>query len=227
MFEFSDTWRKTYPTASVGVLAIGSVENPEFCPPLEAEKERLEIDLRARFNGQDRKALTALPTLQCYAAYLKPFNKNYHVFFQLESVALKGKPIPRVAALVEAMFMAELKTQLLTAGHDLDRLVLPARLEVAEGSESYTLMNGQEQILKAGDMYFADRLGIISDIIYGPDQRTSITPLTTRVIFTTYAPPGIFPAQVAENLECIEGYVRLISPRAITELKQVYEAQYD
>jgi DNA/RNA-binding domain of Phe-tRNA-synthetase-like protein len=224
MFEISDTWRKTYPTASLGVLAMGGVQNPEFCPALETEKERLESELRARFAGQDRKVLNALPTLQCYAAYLKPFNKNYHVFFQLESVALKGKPIPRVAALVEAMFMAELEGQLLTAGHDLDRLELPARLEIAAGSESYSLMNGQEQILKAGDMYIADRQGIISNIIYGPDQRTCINPQTTRVIFTTYAPPGISPAQVADHLERIQGYVLLISPKAVPELKQVYEA---
>jgi len=224
MFEVSDTWRKTYPAASVGVLALRGVQNPEFCPALEIEKERLESELRGRFAGQDRNALNALPTLQCYAAYLKPFNKNYHVFFQLESVALKGKPIPRVAALVEAMFMAELQSQLLTAGHDLERLELPARLEIAAGGESYTLMNGQQQMLKSGDMYIADRQGIISDVIYGPEQRTCITPQTTRVIFTTYAPPGISPMQVAGHLERIEGYVLLISPKAVTELKQVYEA---
>jgi len=224
MFEISDTWRITYPTASVGVLAMGGVQNLEFCPALETEKERLESELRARFTGGDRKALSALPTLQCYAAYLKPFNKNYHVLFQLESVALKGKPIPRVAALVEAMFMAELQSQLLTAGHDLDHLELPVRLEIAAGSESYSLMNGHDQILKAGDMYIADRQGIISSIIYGPDQRTCITLHSTRVIFTIYAPPGISPAQVANHLERIEGTVLLISPKAITELKQVYEA---
>jgi hypothetical protein len=36
-------------------------------------------------------------------------------------VALKGKAIPRQAALVEAMFMAELENLILTAGHDLVR----------------------------------------------------------------------------------------------------------
>jgi DNA/RNA-binding domain of Phe-tRNA-synthetase-like protein len=227
MFEISEIWQKTYPTASVGVLAMHGVENPELSPALEIEKEHLEIELRTTFAGRDRQALKSMPVMQCYAAYLKPYNKNYHVFFQLESVALKGKPIPRVAALVETMFMAELKTQLLTAVHDMDRLILPVSLEIAIGSESYLTLNGQDQVLKAGDMFIADRLGIISSIIYGPDSRTSITPATTRVLFTTYAPPGIFAAQVADNLDCIEGYVRLISPGAITELKQVFEAQND
>ena len=58
--------------------------------------------------------------IQAYAAYYERFNKTYHVQLQLESVALKGKSIPRVSALVEAMFMAELENLLLTAGHDLD-----------------------------------------------------------------------------------------------------------
>jgi DNA/RNA-binding domain of Phe-tRNA-synthetase-like protein len=224
MLEISETWRLIYPTASVGVLAMNGVENPELSPALEIEKEHLENDLRMSFGGLDRQAIKALPIMQCYAAYLKPYNKNYHLFFQLESVALKGKPIPRVAALVETMFIAELKTQLLTAVHDLDRMVPPVRLDIALGSENYTTLNGQDQVLKAGDMYIADRLGVISSIIYGPDSRTSITPTTTHVLFTTYAPPGILANQVADNLDCIERYVRLISPGAVTEFKQVFEA---
>jgi DNA/RNA-binding domain of Phe-tRNA-synthetase-like protein len=224
IFEISDMWSKTYPAASVAVLAMRGVENPELCPALEIEKEHLENELRTTFAGKDRLYLKALPILQCYAEYLKPYNKNYPVFLQLESVALKGKPIPRVAALVETMFMAELKTQLLTAVHDMDRLVLPLRLEISTGSESYITMNGQDQVLKTGDMYITDHLGIISSIIYGPDQRTSITPQTTHVLYTTYAPPGILLAQVQDNLEWIERYVRLISPNAITEFRQIYEA---
>jgi hypothetical protein len=44
---------------------------------------------------------------------------------QWESVAVKGKPIPSRAALVEAMFMAA--RLVLTAGHDLDALAGPLR----------------------------------------------------------------------------------------------------
>ncbi|HET7271275.1 MAG TPA: hypothetical protein VFI90_09325 [Rubrobacter sp.] len=38
---------------------------------------------------------------------------------QRESVARMGKPIPSRAALVEAMFTADLMNLILTAGHDL------------------------------------------------------------------------------------------------------------
>jgi len=94
--------------------------------------------------------LRALPILQAYHTYYKRFDKTYHVQLQLESLVFKGKDFPNVAALVECMFMAELNDLLLTAVHDWDNLRMPLRLDVANGDESYTLPNGQEQVLKPG-----------------------------------------------------------------------------
>ena len=68
--------------------------------------------------------------LPAYAAYYKRFGQRYHVGMQLESVAQKGKDLPDVAALVEGMFVAELRNLILTAGHDLDQIALPLRLDV-------------------------------------------------------------------------------------------------
>jgi DNA/RNA-binding domain of Phe-tRNA-synthetase-like protein len=134
----------------------------------------------------------------------------------------KGKSIPSVAALVEAMFMAEIKNMLLTAGHDLDSLQMPIRLDVTCGDEVYTLMRGQPQQVKPGDMLISDGLGIMSNIIYGPDQRTQIQPDTHNVIYTTYAPAGIAEDSITRHLQDIEGYVRMFSPQARTELLQVF-----
>jgi hypothetical protein len=44
-----------------------------------------------------------------------------------------------VAALVEAMFIAEVKNMLLTAGHDLDAVQLPITLDVSKGDGRYIL----------------------------------------------------------------------------------------
>lgn len=129
---------------------------------------------RRRAHQKDRGALETFSTIPAYAAYYRQFRKTYHVQGQLESIAFRGKSIPNVAALVEAMFMAEVKNLLLTAGHDFDRLDLPVTLSVAGGSERYTLLRGQEQALKAGDMFMSDRSGVISSIVYGPDRRTQI-----------------------------------------------------
>ena len=79
MFVVSDRWRAAFPGAHVGVLALRNLVNPASHPALEARKAALTEQLRARFAGQDRRAIEALPVLQVYNAYLKPFKKSYHV----------------------------------------------------------------------------------------------------------------------------------------------------
>lgn len=222
MFTVSEAWKRDYPEAAVGVLAMGNVANPASHPAMDRVKEELEDQIRARFAS--REELRALDRLQAYRAYYKRFKKTYHVQLQLESIAFKGKSIPRVAALVEAMFTAELKNLLLTAGHDLDIVEPPVTLDISQGSERYVRINGQEQQLKADDMFIADSQGILSSVIYGPDRRTRILPGTRRVLFTVYAPPGIPAEAVQQHLQDMEGYVRLLAPQAETELLQVSEA---
>jgi DNA/RNA-binding domain of Phe-tRNA-synthetase-like protein len=222
MFSVTEEWKTLYPGAAVGVLTMGNVANPRSHAEMDRIKEELEGQIRASFAS--KAELRALDRLQAYRSYYKRFKKTYHVQLQLESIAFKGKSIPRVAALVEAMFAAELKNQLLTAGHDLDVVEPPVTLDVARGDETFTRINGQEQQLKAGDMFIADTQGVLSAVIYGPDRRTQIRPATRRALFTVYAPPGIEAEAVRQHLEDMEAYVRMIAPQAETELLQVYEA---
>ena len=222
MFSISEAWRESYPGAAVGVLAMRDVSNPVSHAAMDRVKEELEEQIRARFASKDETR--AQDRLQAYRAYYKRFKKTYHVQLQLESIAFKNKSIPSVAALVEAMFAAELKNMLLTAGHDLDIVEPPVTLDVAQGHERYVRINGQEQQLKAGDMFIADSQGVLSSVIYGPDRRTRILPETRSVLFTVYAPPGIAEEAVRQHLRDMEGYVRLIAPQAETELLQVSEA---
>jgi DNA/RNA-binding domain of Phe-tRNA-synthetase-like protein len=129
-----------------------------------------------------------------------------------------------VAALVEAMFMAELANQLLTAGHDVSALDLPVTVDVATGDERYVTLSGKDQALAPGDMYIRDGVGPISSVIYGPDRRTPIRPTTTSVLFTVYAPPGIGPSLVSSHLDDIRANVLLVSPAASVELCLIHEA---
>lgn len=225
MFQVSDNWKTTYPNAHVGVLAMRDVSNPPSHAELEQRKIAVENELRSRYANHDRGALTQLPVLQAYAAYYRRFKKTYHVQLQLESIAFKGKSIPSVAALVEAMFMAEIENLLLTAGHDLDLLQLPLTLDVAQGNERYILLRGQEQELKVGDMFIRDGAGVISSILYGPDQRTAINAQTRNVVFTVYAPDGIVEETVQNHLRDLQQNVLLISPHAQVELLQVFGAR--
>jgi len=222
MFRVSQDWKTAYPGAAAGVLVMRHVGNPTQHPGLDRWITECEGELRARFQTSDRGALKALPPIQAYAAYYKRYKKTYHVQLQLESVALKGKAIPRSPALVAAMVTAELKNLLLTAGHDLEVIQPPVTLTVATGGEGYRLLGGHEQGLQAGDMMMADAQGIISSVLYGPDQRTRITPDTRHVLFAVYAPPGIGERAVAQHLEDLRAAVRLFAPEAEVEGLDVY-----
>jgi len=222
MFHVAETWRTVFPGAHAGVLVMRDVSNPPSHADLARHKAALEEQLRLRFAQQARTDLAANPILQAYDAYYKRFKKTYHVQLQLESIAFRGKSIPNVAALVEAMFMAEVKNLLLTAGHDLDALSLPVLLDVSRGDESYTLLRGQAQQLKTEDMMMSDGEGVISSVIYGPDQRTQIQAGTQNAMFTVYAPSGISEEVVRVHLQDIAGYVRMVAPDARVELLEVY-----
>lgn len=221
-FSIGDTWQQIYPDAHAGILVMSGTQNPPSYPSLDQRKQALENELRARYEGMDRKALLTLPTIQAYNVYYKSFKKTYHVQLQLESFLIKGCHFPQVSALVDAMFMAELSNQLLTAGHDMAKVEGMLRLEAASGTELYTNLQGEEKTLKAGDMYIADKIGVISSVIYGPDGRTRITPHTTDVLFTVYTPPGISPVSVFKHLEDIRDHVWAVSPAAQLEMIKVF-----
>jgi DNA/RNA-binding domain of Phe-tRNA-synthetase-like protein len=216
----TELWRKTYPGASAGLMVLSNVCNMEQCEELENCKRELETKLRAKFlNVGD---LSSYNSIQVYTDYYKRYSKTYHVLQQLKSLVFKGKCIPRGAGLVEAMFMAELENCLLTAGHDYEALKFPLKLDVAIGNEKYVLLNGQEQIVRPGDMMIVDTEGIISSIIHGPDSRSRIVPSTQKVVFLVYAPAGISKDLVFDHLSDIYAYVKLVSPDAQIERQEVY-----
>ena len=224
MLSASARWKVAYPGACVGVLAMSGVGNPVSSPELVGRKEALEADLRSEFASLSRDQLKSHPQLAPYTAYYKRFDKTYHVQHQLESLVFKGKSIPRAAALVEAMFMAELKNLLLTAGHDLDSVQGEIAVDLAAGTETYIMLSGQHQALKPGDMFIRDEVGVLSSIIYGPDHRARIIPATTRVLFTVYAPSGISEGKVRDHLGDLREFVLAVSPAAEVEHAEVVEA---
>ena len=223
MLIISDEVKKVYPEALMGILVMKNVCNPKKHEELDRCKLELENSLRKNFSGLDRADLKNMEPLKTYNDYYKRFKKTYHVLLQLDSIVFKNKSIPKVASLVEVMFMAELKNLLLTAGHDLDAIDLPIKLAVSNGGEKYTQIGGQEKELIYNDMMVSDSKGIISSIIYGPDKRTQITPNTQNVLFVVYAPPGIEKSKVFQHLQDIQNYIDIIAPESEIELLKVYE----
>lgn len=221
MIKVIENFLSIYPSANIGILVMRDVENMAAHPALEACKQELESELRLRFADKEPKVLENTHPLPAYTAYYKRFDKTYHVLGQQKSIIYKNKPIPSVASLVEVMFIAELKNGLLTAGHDLDHVVGAISLNVSNGEEHYTVMRGEDQQLKKGDLYISDEQGILSAIIYGPDQRTQITPETKNALFTVYAPDGISDEEVEKHLLDICDLVQLVTPAARVEMLEV------
>jgi DNA/RNA-binding domain of Phe-tRNA-synthetase-like protein len=220
----SSDWRQSFPGAAVGLLAMRDVANPTSHPLLKEKKRSLERILRDR-HGSSQVDPASQAILAAYRSYYKRFKKTYHVELQLKSVVSQGRPIPTAAALVEAVFMAELESLLLTAAHDLDSISMPLVLGCSKGGERYCLLRGQDEELKPKDMMMSDAAGVICSVIYGSDWRTRLTADTRRVLFVTYAPNGIEAPHVLRHLRDIEDNVRLVAPHGDTEFADIVIAE--
>src|SRR5260221_1598081 len=118
----TEGWRGAHPGAVIGLLELSGVENTRPSPALDVRKRETEAQLRERCKGFSRPDFRALPVMSAYEQYYKRFNKTYHVQLQVESIVLKGKSLPKVSPLVDANFVAEVETLVLTAGHDVAKL---------------------------------------------------------------------------------------------------------
>ena len=210
--HFSTTWHKTFPGGHVGLLMVGPVDNGRRPTPLDDQKRILEAAIREKYGQMTRKELRETGVLKAYKTYYRQFKKTYHVQLQLESVAYKGKSLPNVNALVDACFAAELETHLLTASHDVNKLIDPIRIDASTGSEELHMMNDQRKQIKANDMIMTDGEGLVCSIIYGQDKRTPVTAVTKRVLYVTYAPLGVGKTAVFAHHEALLRNVCLFAP---------------
>jgi DNA/RNA-binding domain of Phe-tRNA-synthetase-like protein len=217
----TNNWRNAHPGASIGLLELSSVDNSRPSPELDARKRETEANLRARYAGFSRQDFLSLPVMAAYQKYYKRFTKTYHVLLQLESLVLKGKNLPDVSPLVDSNFTAEVDSLVLTAGHDVSKLVAPVVMDVSQKGDQIIRMSGEPKLMEAGDMVMRDATGVVCSIVYGQDNVSPITSATTHVLYVAYAPMGV-PAEAVENhLQMIEVNVRLFSPATKMEQRRL------
>ncbi|MCC7360005.1 MAG: hypothetical protein IT317_11035 [Anaerolineales bacterium] len=221
----TEGWRAAHAGGCVGLLEMTGIENGGSSAALDARKREIEAEVRARYAGYARADFLTLPVMTAYDRYYTRFNKTYHVQLQLESIVLKGKRLPSVSPAVDANFMAEIETLVLTAGHDAAKLVAPVMIDTSGVGERMTQMNGEPKDIRAGDMLMRDADGIRCSIIYGQDARSPIAPSTTHALYVVYAPMGVPAESVAAQLEKIAAYVRLASPGAQVVQQRVVRAE--
>jgi DNA/RNA-binding domain of Phe-tRNA-synthetase-like protein len=186
----TEDWRSAHPGATIGLLELSGLANTGSSSRLTERKREIEAGLRERYRGFTRQQLLALAVMAEYDRYYTRFNKTYHVQLQLESIVLKGKHLPDVSPAVDANFMAEVETLILTAGHDCDKLRGPIVIDVSRDGDQMTQMNGAARALRSGDMIMRDADGICCSIIYGQDARSPISAATAWVLYVAYAPAG-------------------------------------
>src|SRR3989344_425216 len=123
-FTIDPSWVTTYPGAKAGILVIKNIDNTGDISKLNEYKADIEKNLKNDFKGFLREEINNIPVINIYNNYYKNFGKTYHVRSQVESV-INGKSLSSGSLVLTAMFMAEVKNMLLTAGHDIVTLELP------------------------------------------------------------------------------------------------------
>jgi len=224
LISATDEWRTAHPGATLGFLELSGVDNTRPSPALDERKRQVEARLRVRYQGFTRQDFQSLPVMADYIRYYKRFDKTYHVLLQVESLVLKGRNLPDVNPLVDAYFTAEVETLVLTAGHDVARLHEPVLMDVSREGDQIVQMGGTSKAIRAGDMIMRDAQGISCAILYGQDNRSPISALTSKVLYVAYAPSGVPPESVDLQLHMIADYIRLFSPACVLERHQLLTA---
>jgi len=226
MLEITATadWHETHTGGTVGLLEVSGVDNSQPSPALNACKLETIARLRERYAGFARADFRALPVMADYVSYYKRFKKTYHVLQQVESIVLKGRDLPGISPLVDAAFCMEVESLILTASHDVAKLVAPVIIDISGEGDEMTQMNGKTRVIRTGDMVMRDATRLICSIIYGQDNVSPVTAETTRALYVAYAPAGIDHDVVMAHLDGIERYVRLFCPEMVVEQKQVMVA---
>jgi DNA/RNA-binding domain of Phe-tRNA-synthetase-like protein len=227
LISSTDDWRIAHPGGIIGLLEVSWVETTDAVSSLDERKRSTEASLREQYQGFTRQDFLALPVMSAYERYYKRFDKTYHVLLQVESIVLKGKNLPNVIPLVDANFIAEVETFVLTAGHDVAKLREPISIDISREGDQMTQMNGASKVIRAGDMVMKDADGISCSIIYGQDNRSPITANTSHVLYVAYAPAGVPAEAVHDQLRKIEENIRLFAPNVVVEQHRLIRADAD
>ncbi len=211
------SWHTAHPGAVIGLLELSGVVQPGPSLLLNERKRETEARLRERYQGCTRKDIASHPVMAAYIRYYKRFNKTYHVLLQAESIALKDKNLPDVCPLVDAAYVSEMETFVLTAGHDVARLQPPILIDVSYEQDQMVQMDGTVKVIRAGDMIMRNAEGISCSILYGQCKRSPITQETAHVLYVAYAPSGVPKETVLAHLQGIEANIHLFSPTAVVE----------
>lgn len=214
MLHIRDEVRRKHPATTFGIMVMKGVAIQDATPGFLRAKDELETAMRTRFSGMEKKEMRSLFPFSHYHEYYKKFKKTYHVLHQCESIASGSRTLPSGPPLFQAMFMAEIKNQLLTAGYDCGKLAGPFEVGLADGDSSFVGMGGRTCSPPNGDILFSSEGTLLGSITCGPDHDHRLQAATTDVLFAVYGVPGIAADRIEHHLEDLQNLVRLVDPSA-------------
>jgi len=194
-----------FPDIKVAFLIVENLNNNAHIDKFESAKREFEDFIRSNYQDYETKSV-----INSYKQFYKKFGQKYPIQFQIKSL-LEGKKLPGKMAVVEAMYMAEIKNMFLTAGHDYDKLEGNLTTELSVESSVYTRIDSKQQPLKADDIITSDDKDIISSVLYGPDQRTRITLETKNYMFFSYFPYGEDDERIRQHFMDIINYLKIFA----------------
>ncbi|OLS25237.1 MAG: Phenylalanine--tRNA ligase beta subunit [Candidatus Heimdallarchaeota archaeon LC_2] len=217
--SISNNLQQEFPDLKIAIMKVKNIDYQSDETKLKQEKQKIE-----KFIGTNYQDVKNLDVIKSYNQFFKKFGKVYPIQYQIQSI-IDGKGLPSTIKVVEAMFMAELQTMFLTAGHDLDKIEGNLKVELTDGDEKYLKINQKDQILKPKDLICSDNRGIISSVLYGPDFRTRITKNTENCLFFSYFPYGQDDANINGHFNSILKYIKIISTtNLLTSEIEIFES---
>ncbi|PIY74419.1 MAG: hypothetical protein CO159_02065 [Candidatus Portnoybacteria bacterium CG_4_9_14_3_um_filter_40_10] len=214
---FSENLKERYKNVNLGTLIVRDVQNKEFDERLDKEKRIVEQYIMDNYKEPDN-----VKRIREYNDFYFEFGETFPVKYQIKSI-LEGKQIPSISCLVEAMFMTELKHICLMAGHDLDAIQGDLVLDIAQEGEMYIKINDEKQELKKDDIVLRDGMGIIASVLYGPDNRTKIIPISKNIIYMAYFTFAVTRSEIIIVMADLAKYLRICEcPHANIERMKIY-----
>ncbi len=192
--QFSQRIKERYPTMRLGLVEVkGSVNTGSR--ELRDERSTVERIVKKEYRNWEK--------VDIIKAYDKFFGRHDRPFPILEGVkaVLKGKGIPTLSPMVDAMLLAELKHLVLMGVMDSDRMDGALTVDQAMEGDEFTNMAGDTVTLEQGDVVVKDRGGVIGTYLEGQSLRTKVTGKTKNCAYFAFYVPGVKDARIKNCLK--------------------------
>jgi DNA/RNA-binding domain of Phe-tRNA-synthetase-like protein len=192
-FSFSPAYEVKYPGVAFALTLISG------CKPL-ADRAGFDQYKRKLLRKMRRRGILAeiSQRIQIYDKFFESFGFDCPLPKHLQRTINSG--FPSYNLMVDTHFMAEMCAGILVAVTDYDRIEGRLMLDVAQEGETSVGMGGRQFTTKEGEIVLRDEKEIICVLCQGADEKTKVKDNTRKVLFYSYAVPGIDGIYLKEGL---------------------------